>query len=204
MSFNAIVRLPPASGRRLAGIEGLRAIAATTILVCHAWFYSNPDGGPLWDGEAGSIPFESMAFGVTLFFALSGFLLYRPFLVAAFEPDRRPSVSAYFRNRALRILPAYWVILLIVSLVLQSALVREGADLHTGALTNRATCSRPPSSPGLPPVDDDHRHRTRPGRLQSRSSSTWRCPCSPGWHCPSPAGHGVAAASSWPRSPRRP
>ena len=136
MSFNAIVRLPPASGRRLAGIEGLRAIAATTILVCHAWFYSNPDGGPLWDGEAGSIPFESMAFGVTLFFALSGFLLYRPFLVAAFEPDRRPSVSAYFRNRALRILPAYWVILLIVSLVLQSALVREGADLHTGALTN--------------------------------------------------------------------
>ena len=136
MSFNAIVRLPPASGRRLAGIEGLRAIAATTILVCHAWFYSNPDGGPLWDGEAGSIPFESMAFGVTLFFALSGFLLYRPFLVAAFEPDQRPSVSAYFRNRALRILPAYWVILLIVSLVLQSALVREGADLHTGALTN--------------------------------------------------------------------
>ena len=136
MSFNAIVRLPPASGRRLAGIEGLRAIAATTILVCHAWFYSNPDGGPLWDGEAGSIPFESMAFGVTLFFALSGFLLYRPFLVAAFEPDRRPSVSAYFRNRVLRILPAYWVILLIVSLVLQSALVRDGADLHTGALTN--------------------------------------------------------------------
>jgi peptidoglycan/LPS O-acetylase OafA/YrhL len=136
MSFNAIVRLPPASGRRLAGIEGLRAVAATTILVCHAWFYSNPDGGPLWDGEAGSIPFESMAFGVTLFFALSGFLLYRPFLVAAFDPDRRPSVGAYFRNRALRILPAYWVILLIVSLVLQSALVRDGADLHTGALTN--------------------------------------------------------------------
>ena len=32
----------------------------------------------------------------------------------------------YFRNRALRILPAYWVILLIVALVLQLALVREG------------------------------------------------------------------------------
>jgi peptidoglycan/LPS O-acetylase OafA/YrhL len=136
MSFHAIVRLPPASGRRLAGIEGLRAVAATTILVSHAWFYSNPGGVPLWDGGAGSIPFESMAFGVTLFFALSGFLLYRPFLIAAFEPERRPSVSAYLRNRVLRILPAYWVILLLVSLVLQSALVRDGADLHTGALTN--------------------------------------------------------------------
>ncbi|HET6831561.1 MAG TPA: acyltransferase, partial [Solirubrobacterales bacterium] len=136
MSFHAIVRLPPASGRRLAGIEGLRAVAATTILVSHAWFYSNPEGAPLWDGEAGSIPFETMAFGVTLFFALSGFLLYRPFLVAAFEPDRRPSVAAYFRNRTLRILPAYWVILLLVSLVLQSALVRDGADLRPGALTN--------------------------------------------------------------------
>ena len=131
-----IVRIPPSTGRRLAGIEGLRAIAATTILVCHAWFYSNPDGPPLWNGEVGSIPFESMAFGVTLFFALSGFLLYRPFLVAAFEPDRRPSVSAYFRNRVLRIIPAYWVILVLVSLALQSALVRDGSDLHTGALTN--------------------------------------------------------------------
>jgi len=137
MSFSArLVRLPPASGRRLAGIEGLRAVAATTVLVCHSWFYSNPDGPPLWDGAAGSIPFESMAFGVTLFFALSGFLLYRPFLVAAFEPDRRPSVAGYFRNRALRILPAYWVILLLVSLVLQSALVRDGSALHTGALTS--------------------------------------------------------------------
>jgi peptidoglycan/LPS O-acetylase OafA/YrhL len=137
MSFSArLVRIPPASGRRLAGIEGLRAVAATTVLVSHSWFYSNPDGIRLWHDSAASIPFESMAFGVTLFFALSGFLLYRPFLVAAFEPDRRPSVAAYFRNRALRILPAYWVILLVVSLVLQSALVRGGADLHTGALTN--------------------------------------------------------------------
>jgi peptidoglycan/LPS O-acetylase OafA/YrhL len=137
MSLSArLIRLPPASGRRLAGIEGLRAVAATTVLVYHAWFYSNPGGPPPWDGALGSIPLESMAFGVTLFFTLSGFLLYRPFVDAAFEPDRRPNVGNYFRNRALRILPAYWVILLLVSLVLHSALVRDGADLHTGALTN--------------------------------------------------------------------
>ena len=132
------MRVPPSTGRRLAGIEGLRAIAALTILVSHAWLYSSPDGVPLWEDGWGSIPFETMAFGVTLFFALSGFLLYRPFLVAAFEPERRPSVADYFRNRALRIVPAYWVILLLVALVLQSALVRDGGDLQTGALTNPA------------------------------------------------------------------
>jgi peptidoglycan/LPS O-acetylase OafA/YrhL len=48
--------------------------------------------------------------GVTLFFVLSGFLLYLPWATG-----RGRSVGSYFRNRALRILPAYWLVLLVAS-----------------------------------------------------------------------------------------
>jgi peptidoglycan/LPS O-acetylase OafA/YrhL len=71
--------------------------------------------------------------GVILFFALSGFLLYLPFAAAALRGQRRPAFRAYLRNRALRILPAYWFILLCTALVLQSAR-QPGAD-GVGALT---------------------------------------------------------------------
>ena len=42
---------------------------------------------------------------------------------------RVASASRYLRNRALRILPAYWVILLLCAFVLQSVLVREDGEL---------------------------------------------------------------------------
>ena len=130
------LRVMPSSGRRLAGIEGLRALAASSVLVFHAWQVSSPTGTPVGSGGLGQALFESLALGVTLFFVLSGFLLYRPFAAAALEDGRPPGVRAYFRNRALRILPAYWVILVITGLVLQSTLVRDGSSLEAGALSD--------------------------------------------------------------------
>lgn len=53
-----------------------------------------------------------LGFGVVLFFTLSGFLLYRPFAAAIVRSHTCPSIRRYLRNRALRILPAYWCILL--------------------------------------------------------------------------------------------
>lgn len=63
----------------------------------------------------------NMASGLTLFFVLSGFLLYRPFAAAILSGSELPLGRAYLRNRALRIMPAYVVILLIVALVLGAA-----------------------------------------------------------------------------------
>jgi peptidoglycan/LPS O-acetylase OafA/YrhL len=56
--------------------------------------------------------------GVTLFFVLSGFLLYQPFINGSI------SLRRYFRNRAFRILPAYWVVLLVSGLLLGGTIVR--------------------------------------------------------------------------------
>jgi peptidoglycan/LPS O-acetylase OafA/YrhL len=133
------VRISPSSGRRLAGIEGLRAIAAGSILVYHVWVDSSPDGTTVRLGPLTSF-MPDLAFGVTLFFVLSGFLLYRPFASSILDEGVRPSLRKYFQNRALRILPAYWVVLLLVGLVLQSAFVRGAAHgLHHGALVDPET-----------------------------------------------------------------
>jgi peptidoglycan/LPS O-acetylase OafA/YrhL len=101
----------PSSGARLPGIEGLRAIAASSILVLHVWTLAPGENGTLLGPLERFRP--DLAFGVILFFTLSGFLLYRPFAAAIIRDASAPSIRRYFRNRALRILPAYWVILLL-------------------------------------------------------------------------------------------
>jgi peptidoglycan/LPS O-acetylase OafA/YrhL len=79
---------------------------------------------------------HELAFGVVLFFTLSGFLLYRPYAAAIVRGKPIPSARRYLRNRALRIAPAYLVILLLVSLVLRSAMTYDRpAHLHSGELT---------------------------------------------------------------------
>jgi peptidoglycan/LPS O-acetylase OafA/YrhL len=103
----------PSWGRRMLGIEGLRALAALAILVGHVQGKLAPE---LFDGAAGRIASWSSQ-GLTLFFALSGFLLFRPFAAALITNAPLPNVKRYFENRLLRIFPVYIVIVIIVSWV---------------------------------------------------------------------------------------
>jgi peptidoglycan/LPS O-acetylase OafA/YrhL len=126
----------PRSGGRLRGIEGARALAATSILVLHCWLFGSPDGPPGW-GTWAAVPFENLALGVTLFFTLSGFLLYRPFVAAILRAESPPSTRAYLRNRALRILPAYLGILAVTALVFGTVNLRStSGELTIGRLTD--------------------------------------------------------------------
>jgi peptidoglycan/LPS O-acetylase OafA/YrhL len=123
-------RPPDASGRAapIPGVEGVRAVAAVSVLVFHCWRYG-ADGPSRADlGLVDRFVLPHLSLGVTLFFSLSGFLLYQPFLAAALSGSPFPKVGSYFRNRALRILPAYWVILLAVGVLLPAALVRKSRD----------------------------------------------------------------------------
>jgi peptidoglycan/LPS O-acetylase OafA/YrhL len=104
-------------------VEGLRALAAGSILVFHTWAYASPGEEQADLGRLGHWLIPELPLGVTLFFVLSGFLLYRPFAAALMRDRARPSIRRYLTNRALRILPAYWFILLAVAFVLQTALV---------------------------------------------------------------------------------
>jgi len=66
--------------------------------------------------------------GVLLFFTLSGFLLYRPLAASVLRQAPRPSVRRYLRNRALRIFPAYLMVLLVVGVLLPAALTGRGSS----------------------------------------------------------------------------
>jgi peptidoglycan/LPS O-acetylase OafA/YrhL len=116
----------PSFGTRLPGIEGLRALAAGTIVVLHCWLYAPPGNGPAPLGGPVDHLMPKLGYGVVLFFTLSGFLLYRPIAAAIVRGRRQPDVARYLRKRALRILPAYWVILLLCAIVF-------GTVLHWGA-----------------------------------------------------------------------
>jgi peptidoglycan/LPS O-acetylase OafA/YrhL len=124
----------PSTTPRLQGIEGLRAIAAGSIVLVHVWAFSYPDGEVLAAGTHLGDALSTLSVGVTLFFTLSAFLLYRPFAASIARASRPLSTRAYFRNRALRIAPAYWVILFLSALLVGYVYLPE--DGGVGRLTD--------------------------------------------------------------------
>ncbi|RIV32614.1 acyltransferase family protein [Micromonospora radicis] len=90
--------------RWLPALEGLRAVAVVMILVHHVSYLSGMTNSP---GQSSGL-LARLDVGVALLFALSGFLLYRPFAAAAIHSYPTPSVRRYLWHRALRILPGYW------------------------------------------------------------------------------------------------
>lgn len=93
-AMGAALPLPLQPATRLRGIEGVRALAATAVVVYHVWLYGAPDGRSFELGPLSTFVMPHMALGVTLFFGLSGFLLYRPFVAALLRDTERPSFRA--------------------------------------------------------------------------------------------------------------
>jgi peptidoglycan/LPS O-acetylase OafA/YrhL len=127
----------PSSGTRLPGIEGLRGLAAVSIVLVHTWSTSMPHGVVLGIGSRMADTLSTLSVGVTLFFTLSGFLLYRQFVAPIARGTSRLPISAYLHNRVLRIAPAYWVILLLTAVVIGSVSLRAASgQLDVGRLTD--------------------------------------------------------------------
>lgn len=97
---------PPPGNPRFPLLDALRAVAAFSILFTHASGVSNFNT----DNVLGAYT-ARLNFGVTIFFLLSGFLLYRPFVAARREGRPPIRIGDFVRRRVLRIVPAYWVAL---------------------------------------------------------------------------------------------
>jgi peptidoglycan/LPS O-acetylase OafA/YrhL len=98
--------------------------------VFHVWDSANTStrgSHGLNFGSLGPV-LDNLRGGVALFFVLSGFLLYRPWANAVAARKVRPSTRVYARNRALRILPLYWTIMLVLVLTVQRGLLDRPAQ----------------------------------------------------------------------------
>jgi peptidoglycan/LPS O-acetylase OafA/YrhL len=102
---------PPPGNPRFPLMDSLRAIAAFGVLFGHVGTFSHTA-----QSHAYGAWLANLTAGVCLFFLLSGFLLYRPFVNAQLREARRPTVLDYTRRRILRIVPAYWLALTLLAI----------------------------------------------------------------------------------------
>jgi peptidoglycan/LPS O-acetylase OafA/YrhL len=93
---------------RVASLTGIRAVAALLVMATHAAYTT----GKYTHGYIGLV-WSRMEIGVPIFFVLSGFLLFGPWVKAAATGGQAPSVRRYAWHRVRRIMPAYIVTVLI-------------------------------------------------------------------------------------------
>jgi peptidoglycan/LPS O-acetylase OafA/YrhL len=103
----------PAAPGRLPALDALRAVGAAAVMGTHVGFATGAIGDPTWGGWLARLDV-----GVSLFFVLSGFLLFRPYALAVAIGGDRPGAWRYLWRRALRILPAYWATVTVCLLVI--------------------------------------------------------------------------------------
>ena len=99
----------------LPAVEGMRACAAMGVVVTHVAFQTGHSSGV--DGRL----FGRFDLAVAVFFALSGFLLWRGHAAAARDLGARPRTGHYLRSRVVRIMPAYLVAVCVILSLLPDA-----------------------------------------------------------------------------------
>lgn len=92
---------------RVDSLTGVRALAAILVVLTHAAYTT----GKYTHGYVGLI-YSRMEIGVPVFFVLSGFLLFGPWVRATASGRAAPSVRRYAWHRVRRIMPAYVVTVL--------------------------------------------------------------------------------------------
>jgi peptidoglycan/LPS O-acetylase OafA/YrhL/4-amino-4-deoxy-L-arabinose transferase-like glycosyltransferase len=88
---------------RVNGLDGLRALAALAVLFSHLGVVVRLNTASDW-----GIVLGRLDVGVPVFFVISGFLIYRPFVRAHLDGSPSPLVRPYLWRRVWRIYPAYW------------------------------------------------------------------------------------------------
>jgi peptidoglycan/LPS O-acetylase OafA/YrhL len=93
-------------------VHALRAVAALSVLLFHVVFkgyLAERPGSPL------APYFAHLDAGVSVFFVISAFVLYRPMVLARLTGAPPLDADAYGRRRLARIVPGYWVALILTA-----------------------------------------------------------------------------------------
>ncbi len=104
MIRNLLATCPPMStSTRIHGLDTLRALAVTLVVLHHYVLFVSDAPTFGWVGQIGWV-------GVDLFFALSGYLIGNQIFAAMKSPGGF-SLKHFYARRLLRTLPNYWVVL---------------------------------------------------------------------------------------------
>jgi peptidoglycan/LPS O-acetylase OafA/YrhL len=99
----------------LPAVEGMRACAAMGVVLTHVAFQTGTSSGVL-----GRL-LHRFDLAVAVFFALSGFLLWRGHAAEARGLRHRPPTGHYLRSRLVRIMPGYLVAVIVILTLLPDA-----------------------------------------------------------------------------------
>jgi peptidoglycan/LPS O-acetylase OafA/YrhL len=105
-------------------MDSMRGIAVIAVVATHTTFFVALRGV-----HAAQVRFGFIS--VTVFFVLSAFLLYGPFVHARLADQPPPSTGAYAWRRFLRVVPAYYVALTIIALALGFSYVFTAQGIPT-------------------------------------------------------------------------
>ncbi|MDX6679920.1 MAG: hypothetical protein QOE31_3972 [Solirubrobacteraceae bacterium] len=103
-------------GTLLAG-NGVRGVGMLFVFLTHLFLLADtkPDNNMRTYGWAAPV-LGHIDLGLAAFFALSGYLIARPFARAYVLDTRRPRLRSYVRNRVLRVVPAFYLFTVLVLL----------------------------------------------------------------------------------------
>jgi peptidoglycan/LPS O-acetylase OafA/YrhL len=105
-------------------LDSVRGIALLAVVMAHSSFFMSLGGST-------SLSHVRFDFSVRVFFMVSAFLLYRPWVRARLADWEPPSAAAFGWRRFLRIMPAYWLALTVISLWLGLSYVFSAHGIWT-------------------------------------------------------------------------
>ncbi|MDP1744972.1 MAG: acyltransferase [Bacteroidota bacterium] len=116
--------------KRLAVINGLRGYAILGVIYFHliGVFFNQPGWYTVFIGDLPIFPLTYLGhgwLGVDLFFILSGFVLYLPYANGSRELKTGASVWTFYKHRASRLLPLYYI-----SLVISIFFIVHASNIH--------------------------------------------------------------------------
>lgn len=108
---------PPATMRRYTEFEAYRGLAALLIVIFHAYQYTREGtktSAYLYEGTGAHTWLINLDTPVGWFFALSGFLLFLPLALAVINGHSIVPARVYLYRRAVRVLPLYLLVIVLV------------------------------------------------------------------------------------------
>jgi len=101
---------PPGEHAHFPCLDAYRAIGMMMVFLAHAHYSSIAnDKGVVVDSIL-----NRFDIGLPIFFVLSAFLLFRPFVVSQFGGRSGPAARRFYRHRIFRVFPAYWFALTVI------------------------------------------------------------------------------------------